>query len=138
MRTFSLCLTLVLTVALLQPSSTASAEPNSKPAPHSKEQLKKRAETIVIPQVQFNGAGMAEILEFLNTASKEADPDKIGIPIELHPSALPILAKKKGGVTLFLKDTPTLEVVMYISTLTGLQFRITETKVILMAPNPPQ
>ena len=104
------------------PAATAATPPT---APAEKTTLQK-ARRIVLPQVEFRDASIAEAVEFLRTKSRDLDPDRQGINIILQTDT-----PSTAEITLSLRDVPLNEAVRYVSELSGMQSVFEEHAVII-------
>jgi hypothetical protein len=86
----------------------------SEPEPKA---IIKRAAQIIIPNVEFKQASLAEAIDFLRAKSKQVDPQKQGVNIILNPQAKLSNAK----LTLDLKDIPLTEAMRYVTELAGMK-----------------
>ena len=118
-----------LLLALMLAVSTA-VSPAVKPDVSGTEKLDitRRADSIIFPKIDYREASVPEIIEHLNRASKDLDPNKIGVPIELSAAA----NASKTKITLSLKNVPLIEVVKYITNLARLEYTITSSKVLIV------
>jgi len=119
-------LLLVLVFAI---STVVSSAVKPDVAGAEKLDLTKRADGIILPKVDYREASVPEIVEHLNRASKDLDPDKVGVPIELSAAAKASNTK----ITLSLKNVPLTEVIKYITNLARLKYRITSSKVMIVS-----
>ncbi len=70
------------------------------------------AKSIILPKLELNGATTEEAAELLSTSSREADPAKKGVKIQVKPGAA-------GSVTLSLQKIPVIEALSYVAELAG-------------------
>jgi len=91
-----------------------TAVPAATAAPKSP--LIAKAESIVIPTVQFRSATLPEALEFLRAKAREFDPDKKGVSILIRESDVP----PNVNISLDLKNVPLTEALRYTAELAGL------------------
>jgi hypothetical protein len=99
------------------------------PVPGANADLARRAEKLIMPEVEFHEATVPEIVTFLNKATKDLDPLKIGVPLELSPAAL--AEAKNTRITLTLKNVPVIEVIKYVTNLGNLRYAIEKDKVLI-------
>jgi beta-lactamase regulating signal transducer with metallopeptidase domain len=72
------------------------------------------ADGIIIPEVQFHDATLAEAVEFLRVKSREVDPKSRGLNILIRPGV-----DSKTKISMHLKEVPVQEVLRYLVTLAG-------------------
>ncbi|MFZ2277395.1 MAG: M56 family metallopeptidase [Prosthecobacter sp.] len=92
-----------------------TAVPAAPAAPKSP--LIVKAESIVIPTVQFRSATVPEALEFLRAKAREFDPDKKGVSILIRESDVP----PNVNISLDLKTVPLTDALRYTAELAGLE-----------------
>lgn len=92
-----------------------TAVPAAPAAPKSP--LIVKAESIVIPTVQFRSATLPEALEYLRAKAREFDPDKKGVSILIRESDVP----PNVSITMDLKDIPLTEALRYTAELSELE-----------------
>jgi general secretion pathway protein D len=109
----------------------SAATPAPKPTVDSAEEITKRAENIKFPRVEFHESKASEVVAFLNAKTKDLDAEKIGVQLQLTPAAL--AAAKDTKITLTLRDIPLIEIVKYVTNLAGLKYKVTTSKIMLMA-----
>lgn len=99
-----------------------------KPDPAA--ELKKRLNSIVLPEVHFREAAITDVIEFLREESRKFSPDKteINFVLMMPPGDPP-------KVTLTLRKIPLAEVLRYISILTGLQYQV-DPHAVVFSPAP--
>jgi hypothetical protein len=123
----SLLLSFLLGLTLI----ASAATPAPKPTFDSVSETTKRTEKITFPRIEFRESKVSEIAALLSAKTKELDAEKIGVQLELTPAAL--AAAKNTSVTLTLKNIPLIEVVKYVTNLANLKYKVTTSKIILMA-----
>lgn len=94
------------------PGAAVPAAPAAKQSP-----LIAKAESIVIPTVQFRSATLPEALEYLRAKAREFDPDKKGVSILIRESDVP----QNVEISLDLKTVPLTEALRYTAELAGLE-----------------
>lgn len=99
------------------------AAPAAKQSP-----LIAKAESIVIPTVQFRSATLPEALEFLRAKAREFDPDKKGVSILIRESDVPNV-----NISLDLKTVPLTEALRYTAELAGLDL-VAESYAFILKP----
>lgn len=87
---------------------------------------------IILPTVQFQGATVAEAVEFLFQKSRdldtmERDPQRRGFNYVIRHGAAPSTAK----ITLDLKDVPLSEALRYVTELAGMKYRVEANGVVI-------
>jgi hypothetical protein len=98
-----------------------------KPDPSA--ELKKELDRIVLPVVEFREAAITDVIAFLREESKKHTKDKTEINfVVLLPEG------KAPTVTMSLKKIPLMEVLRYITVLTGLQYQIDPHAVVISPP----
>ena len=97
-------------------------QPDPPPLP-----IVKRAQAIILPQVEFSGATIDEAVQFLQAKSRQLDPDKKGVNIVLkNPEP-----NSAGQLTLSLKDVPLWEALRYVSELAGMKLEAGEEAIVI-------
>ncbi len=94
---------------------SGAAVPAAPAAPKSP--LIAKAESIVIPTVQFRSATLPEALEYLRAKAREFDPDKKGVSILIRAEHIP----QNVNISLDLKTIPLTEALRYTAELAGLE-----------------
>jgi len=122
---------LSILLLLVCASIVQAAAPAPVPGAHA--DLARRAEKLIMPKVEFREAKVKEIVTFLNKATKDLDPLKIGVPLELSPAVLE--EKNETRITLTLNNVPVIEVIKYVTNLANLKYAIEKDKV-LISPVP--
>ncbi len=72
------------------------------------------ADGIIIPEVQFHDATLAEAVEFLRVKSREVDPKNKGLNILIRPDV-----DSNTKISMHLKEAPVQEILRYLVTLAG-------------------
>ena len=121
----TLLLSILLGLACIAPAATPSLPANVD----SVAKTTKRAEKIIFPRVEFREASLQEIAQFLNKVSKDLDPEKIGVEIQVTPEGL--VAADKTKITLTLNNVPQIEIVKYVTNLANLRYTIETSKIVL-------
>jgi general secretion pathway protein D len=109
----------------------SAATPAPKPTLGSVEETNKRAENIKFPRVEFRESKAPEIVAFLNAKTKDLDAEKIGVQLQLTPAAL--AAAKDIKISITLNNIPLIEIVKYVTNLANLKYKVTTSKIMLMA-----
>jgi len=99
------------------------------PVPGANADLARRAEKLIMPKVEFRESTVKEIVAFLNKATKDLDPLKIGVPLELSPAVLE--ERNETRITLTLHNVPVIEVIKYVTNLANLRYAIEKDKVLI-------
>ncbi|HSI65154.1 MAG TPA: M56 family metallopeptidase [Candidatus Saccharimonadia bacterium] len=97
-----------------------------------KTNMLQRAESIIIPTVQFREATLSEAIDFFRAKARTADPSGKGVNIVLSSDA----ADSKALLTLDLKSVPLSEALRYTAALSGLELTADEVSLILRKPVP--
>lgn len=108
----------------------ASAKANERavpPVPKEASAPWKKASGIILPAVDFNGASVAECLEFFRARAKELDPAKQGVNLVLRP----LKPGKEPSITLLLRNIPLSQALNYVAGLAGLRIESDETAITL-------
>src|SRR5712671_6962897 len=113
----------IFCAALLLGFSAVAREKTTSP-PKAKDELFKR---IVIPEVEFREASLADVVDFLTRESARLDPDKRGVNIVLMSTP-----GKSRPVTMHLQNAPLEEVVRYLAESAGLRVRVDKYAVVLL------
>ncbi len=83
----------------------------------------------IILDLDFDGATVSSVIAYLNTRSKEKDPEKQGVNLILQLS--PEIAANVPKVTMSFDKIPMSEAIRYLCQGTGLKYRIEEKAVII-------
>jgi|GEM_PF-2466027 len=112
---------------MVGPSIGAADLPIKKDHP-----LRQELQGFILPQVQFYEATLEESIEFLHLKCLRLDRENLKQPGE--PIRFVLIDPPAPGtlINLDLKNIPALEVIRYISLLSGMKFRIEEQAVLLM------
>ncbi len=92
-------------------------------------ELKKELNAIVLPEVSFREAAIADVIEFLRQETKKYTKDKAEVNFIL---VLP--EGKAPTVTMSLRKIPLMEVLRYLTVLTGLQCQVDPHAVVISPP----
>jgi hypothetical protein len=90
--------------------------------------LTKTLDSIIIPEVQFREANVADVVQFLTTAAKEYDADKTGVNIVLMDK------ENTSKVTLTLKNISIHKILKLTAEMAGLSVDVEEECVVLRKP----
>lgn len=103
---------------------------NNPPIPGlSVKGLKRKADSIIIPSLEFRGAALFEGIDFLKKKSIDLDPEKKGINFVLKfPAQDP---KLKTPLTLTLKDISFTEAIEYITNLAKVRWRVEDNAIVI-------
>jgi hypothetical protein len=125
--------TLLLSVFLGLACIAPAAAPSLPAIVDSVAKTTKRAEKIIFPRVEFREASLQEIAHFLSKKSKDLDPEKIGVEIQITPEGL--AAADKTKITLSLNNVPQIEIVKYVTNLANLRYTLETSKIVLQPLN---
>ena len=92
-------------------------------------ELKKELNAIVLPEVEFREAAVTDVIAFLGQESKKYTKDKAAVNFVV---VLP--EGKAPTVTMSLRKIPLMEVLRYITVLTGLQCQVDPHAVVISPP----
>ncbi|MBL9155308.1 MAG: hypothetical protein JNK37_22690 [Verrucomicrobiales bacterium] len=108
-----------------------SGVPDAEAQPSGKASAKSAvvAARIVLPQVEFAGAPLPSVLQFLQNRSLELDPEKKGLNLILNAPGEPLADEIK--ITLTLRNVPLSEALKYVAALSRLKLRYDEDAVVL-------
>ena len=127
--------------ALLLPCGTAAATDPGAPSDPQKLKLAliHKLESIKIPKVEFDQTRLADVIRFLTEEATAADPEKHGINFLLLPdpeiSSETIQTMGDRLITLNLRDVTLLQLVKFVTQVTGLSYKI-EPGVVAIGPKP--
>jgi len=91
--------------------------------------LAQKLNSIIIPQVVFEEATVADAATFLTNKTRELDPDGIGVSVLLKNASVSSSSKP---FSLRLNNIPAGEVLRYITNLAGVKFRVEEFAVFIV------
>lgn len=91
--------------------------------------LAQKLNSIIIPQVVFEEATVADAATFLTNKTRELDPDGIGVSVLLKNASVSSASKP---FSLRLNNVPAGEVLRYITNLAGVKFRVEEFAVFIV------
>lgn len=87
---------------------------------------------MIVPKIEFREATLSDVLGFLHTMSGELSADKKPVSFVFHaPPGITI-----PTVTLSLRNAPMLDVLRYLTTTTGLAYKVEPHAVIIYKPQP--
>ena len=88
---------------------------------------RKKLESIIIPKIDFQNTALPEAIKILVEKTKESDPEKEGVAMELkgYDPAPGTLTE----ITLTLTNVPLLEAIQYVAALGVMKYSITPTTV---------
>jgi beta-lactamase regulating signal transducer with metallopeptidase domain len=102
----------------------------------SPEEVRKRLEAIIIPELIVSETPLTDVLDFLSAKSRELDPAKQGVNL-VH---LPAEGSPEPRITLTLKSVPLSEAIRYVAALSDLEVEFGDPSVTLRpratAPKP--
>jgi len=93
--------------------------------------FKEKVNALILPRIDFKDATLKEILSFLETNSKQLDPEQKGIKIVLKD---PKSEQGDSKITLSLSNVPMLEALRYVTNLTNTKFKIGKNDTISILP----
>jgi hypothetical protein len=94
--------------------------------------LRETLDEIVIPEVNFRGAGAADVIEFLQTESQKVSGANRPINIVWQAPE----AAKTAKVTLNLRGIPLTDVLKYVTESAGLRYRVDPHAIVIYQPQP--
>jgi general secretion pathway protein D len=105
-------------------SSLFGSSPAASPVARrgGRDEIQRKLREFIIDRVDFSGATVEEVLEFLRIRSRDLDPDRRGIDFVM---SVPGDAASRS-VTLNLNRVPVEEVLRYITELGGMRYRVEE------------
>ncbi len=92
-----------------------------------------KARRIVIPQVKFQEAPLADVVGYLAGMSVQLDPDKKGVNILFHAP----LEKPAASITLNLAHVPLLDALRYVADIAGLKLTAEDNRLVLGSAQTP-
>jgi hypothetical protein len=94
--------------------------------------LRRKLEQIFVPDVHFRNASVTDVVDFLAAEAKKLAPDQTQINFvwQVPPDT------KLNPVTLNLKNVPFVDVLKYVTQLTGLKYRVDAHAVVIYKPEP--
>lgn len=95
----------------------------------SREVIQQKLRDLKIAQIDFSGAALEEVVEYLRLRSRDLDPQGKGIDFVLRTPA----ETQSRLISLSLKDVPIEEVLRYVCDMAGLTFRVEEYAVMLLS-----
>ena len=98
---------------------------------HKTEIIMPPAGKIILPEVNFRKASLAECLDIIRTKSREADPEKKGAEIILNKGADTKSADKEALITMSLTNIPVFEALRYCADLSGHKLKCDGTSFML-------
>lgn len=90
--------------------------------------LTKKLDSIIIPEVHFLEANLADVVQFLTTAAADNDADKAGVNIVLMDK------ENRSKITITLKKVSLHKTLKYIAEMAGLSVDVEEAAVVLRKP----
>jgi hypothetical protein len=101
----------------------------TKKGPDLAGKLKKQLEEIVLPEVSFREVGVSDVIEYLQHESARHTKDKAELNFVL------LLPKENNmKVTLSLRKISMLAVIRYVTSLSGLEYKIESNAVVISPP----
>lgn len=89
--------------------------------------LRERAERTILPSVQFREAAVPDVIEHLREASRSLDPAGDGINIVYRVAD----DHRAPTSTMSLRRISLLQVIQYVTEITGLHYRVDEQVIII-------
>ena len=96
-------------------------------AKSKRERLDQKMRTLRLPKIQFAGAALDEVVEFMRLSTRNVDPEGSGISFVVNVDA----ETRSRGIALDLVDVPVEELVRYVTQLTGTAYRVEENAVVI-------
>lgn len=94
-----------------------------------RESIQQKLRDLRIAQIDFSGAAVEEVIEYLRLRSRDLDPTGKGVDFVVRTSS----EQQSKTISLNLKDVPIEEVLRYVCDIAGLSYRVEEYAVQLMA-----
>ena len=102
--------------------ANAAADTDSSAAKTGKDNLVAKLRDLKIQRIDFSGATLEEVIEYLRVRSRDVDPDRKGVDFVMSvPSDTP-----KRSISLNLIDVPIVEVLRYATEVAGVGYRVEE------------
>ena len=98
-------------------------------APAAPSAAKAKADSIIIPRVEFRIATPQEAVDFLRKKSRELDPDRQGVNLVIEPPSEP-----DAQITLALSNISLTEALKYVAALSDLEI-VSEPQAIVLRPS---
>lgn len=95
----------------------------------AREALEKKLHTLRVPKVEFTGASLEEVVEYLRVSSRNIDPEGVGVSFVLNVE--PELRART--MTMSLVDMPLDELIRYIVELAGASYKVDGTAVSILS-----
>jgi len=92
-----------------------------------RERIDQKMRTLRLPKIQFAGAALDEVVEFMRLSTRNIDPEGTGISFVVNVDA----ETRSRGIALDLVDVPVEELVRYVTQLTGTAYRVEENAVVI-------
>lgn len=93
----------------------------------NRERIDQKLRTLRLPKIQFAGAALDEVVEFMRLSTRNVDPDGTGISFVVNVDA----ETRSRSIALDLVDVPVEELVRYVTQLTGTAYRVEENAVVI-------
>ena len=125
--------TVVATVCIMLLGATCFAQGTSKPnapAVVKSEDVWKKANSIIIPEVDFNQAMLPDVVKFLSREAKKNDVDKTGVNILL------VAEGNKSKITMNLHNVPLRRILGYVTEMSGLCINVEDNVIELRYAKP--
>lgn len=95
--------------------------------------LKRKLEELIVPEVNFRGAAVRDVVDFLRDESRRLDKEKVGINIVWRVPDDAASTK----ITLSLRKVSLGDVLHYVAEVAGLKYRVDGYAVVIYKPEPP-
>lgn len=95
----------------------------------SQSSLSYKPTAIVIPQINFRGMPLSQVVKTLNSLSMEYDPEGVGIPIEYKP-----VGGHDPRVNISLRNLNVDQVLQFVTQQVNYSYDVTGDKIIIQAP----
>ena len=92
-----------------------------------RERLQQKLITIRVPKLQFSGAALDEVVEFIRLTTRNIDPEGTGISLVVNVDA----ETRARSISLDLVDVPVEELLRYVTQMTGTAYRVEENAVVI-------
>lgn len=94
---------------------------------NKRQQIDRKMRTLRLPKIQFAGAALDEVVEFMRLSTRNVDPDGTGISFVVNVDA----ETRSRSIALDLVDVPVEELVRYVTQLTSTAYRVEENAVVI-------
>lgn len=94
-----------------------------------REEIRNKLREMVISRVDFSGATLDEVLEYLRVRTRDLDPAGRGIDFVVNVPP----EKQSGAISLNLREVPVEDVLRYVSDMAGVTYKVEEFAVRLVS-----